>query len=168
VTVIGITNHSFTEPDILLSATIPADAGYFGERLNAARSELVRAWKTRSAKLAPRYHSTDIIGALALAGQIFAQPSQKILVIYSDMRHRTAGLDLESPASQPGFGRIQASGRAVAVALPRVEVYVLGVDGAGKSLTHWESLRGFWADSFRASGATMKEYSVLRFLPELR
>jgi hypothetical protein len=34
VTVIGITDHSFGKPDILLSARIPDDAGYFGERLD--------------------------------------------------------------------------------------------------------------------------------------
>ncbi len=36
------------QPYILLSATILADAGYFGERLAAARTEIVHAWKTRS------------------------------------------------------------------------------------------------------------------------
>jgi hypothetical protein len=42
VTVIGITDHSLTQPHILLSVHVPDDAGYFGERLNAARSQLVR------------------------------------------------------------------------------------------------------------------------------
>jgi hypothetical protein len=53
VAVIGITDRSFAQPYILLSATVPNDAGYFGERLSAARNELVRVWKLRSAQLHP-------------------------------------------------------------------------------------------------------------------
>jgi hypothetical protein len=55
VTVIGITDHSFTQPYMLLSASVPNDPGYFGERLGAARRELIRAWKQRSARLQPRF-----------------------------------------------------------------------------------------------------------------
>jgi len=47
VAIIGITDKSFAQPDILLAATIPGDAGYFGERLKSAQLELVRAWKAR-------------------------------------------------------------------------------------------------------------------------
>jgi len=169
VTVIGITDHSFTQPDILLSATIPADAGYFGERLRAARSELVRVWRTRSAKLQPRYRSTDIIGALMLAGQILERPAaRKILVILSDMRHRTVDLDLESPPTVPAFARFRTAGKAADIELSTVEVSVLGVDGAGKSIAYWESLHRFWAEFFRANGATLKDYSALRSLPKSR
>jgi hypothetical protein len=48
VTIIGITDKSFAQPDILLAATIPSDAGYFGERLKAAQLQIMRAWKLRS------------------------------------------------------------------------------------------------------------------------
>jgi hypothetical protein len=99
VTIIGITDHSFTQPLVLLSATIPADTGYFGERLTAARNELARTWISRSKKLAPSYEQTDIIGALALAGKLFAQfknSDQKRFVIFSDMRHSTSDLNIEN------------------------------------------------------------------------
>jgi hypothetical protein len=49
------------------SATAPDDPRYFSERLGAARNELVRVWKLRSAHLQPDFRSTDIIGALMLA-----------------------------------------------------------------------------------------------------
>ena len=164
VTVVGITDHSFTQPDILLSATIPADAGYFGERLSRARNQLVQGWSTRSAKLEPRYQQTDIIGALMLAGQLFdqdARTGQKILVIYSDMRHRTADLDLESLQTVPRLEKTSTS-NLVRADIHDVEVYAFGVDGAGKSMTYWLSLRGFWTVYFRSSGATLKSYAVLR------
>jgi hypothetical protein len=91
LTVIGITDHSFAQPYILLSATIPADPGYFGERLSSARNELVRIWKLRSAHLEPCFAATDILGAMQLASQIFnQQPSgdQRVLVFFSDMRSK--------------------------------------------------------------------------------
>jgi hypothetical protein len=53
VTVIGITENSFAQPYILLSATISDDQGYFGERLTAARQQLIDVWQKRSAQLEP-------------------------------------------------------------------------------------------------------------------
>ena len=55
VSIIGITAHSFAQPYFLLSATVPDDPGYFGERLGAARNEIVRVWKLRSARLQPSF-----------------------------------------------------------------------------------------------------------------
>jgi hypothetical protein len=42
VTVIGITDHSYAQPYVLLSAHISDDPGYFGERLTRARAQLIR------------------------------------------------------------------------------------------------------------------------------
>jgi hypothetical protein len=46
--------------------------------------------------------------------------------------------------------------------LKNVRVYVLGVDGTGRSITYWKSLRAFWMGYFQATGATVMNYSVLR------
>ena len=103
-TVIGITDHSFTQPMIILSARIPADPGYFGQRLSAARRELTRAWAAKINTLAPGYKQTDVAGAFVLAGQIFDQASEskrKILALYSDMRNSTLELNLESRQAIP-------------------------------------------------------------------
>jgi cell division protein FtsB len=167
VTVVGITDHSFTQPDILLSAAIPPDPGYFGERLRAATQQLVQVWRTRSAKAEPRYPHTDIFGALLLAGQIFERqvsPGRKVLVIYSDMRHNTPQVNLESPLSVPRFAQINTGDNAIAD-LRNVAVYARGVDGAGKPIEYWESLRRFWTEYFRNAGAILQGYSVLRALP---
>jgi hypothetical protein len=99
VTIIGITDQSFAQPDILLSAAVPDDPGYFSERLSAAHIRLVQAWKERSSRLGPRFRRTDILGALQVASQLFNSQhvaSKKVLVIYSDMRNSTPDLDLES------------------------------------------------------------------------
>ncbi len=164
ITVIGITDHSFTEADILLSATIPANPGYFGERLSAARRELVRAWNRRSAELRPRFRETDIIGSLLLAGQIFKQQAdakEKILIIYSDMRHHTRELDLESPAIMRSTAQT-VTACATLSDLQGIEIRVLGADDSGRSIAEWQKLRAFWSECFGRAGATMRTYIVMR------
>jgi hypothetical protein len=168
-TVIGITDHSFAQPYILLSARVGADPGYFGEKLSAARSQIVHAWKQRSAHLDPHFRHTDILGALQLASQIFAQgpnPVRKTLVIFSDMRQDAPDLDFESLRLAPAFSAIAHRCQPFPV-LQGVHVDVLGADGAGRSMAYWQSLRNFWADYFRSAGATLSHYSALRELPDV-
>jgi hypothetical protein len=43
-----------------------------------------------------------------------------------------------------------------------VHIRILGVDGAAKSLSYWQSLRIFWIEYFRSCGATLESYTVLR------
>jgi len=169
ITVIGITDHSFAQPYILLSARIPGDPGYFGERLTAARSQLIRAWKQRSNHLAPQFQQTDILGALQLADLILAQQGDvghKTLVIFSDMRQSTPDLDLEAPKIVPPFAAV-AKRCGAFPALRNVRGYVLGADGAGRSSAYWQSLEAFWKDYLQQAGAILEVYSVLRELPEV-
>lgn len=170
ITVIGITDRSFAEPYILLRATVPDDPGYFGERLASARRELVKAWKKKVEHLTPKFPATDILGALLIAGQMFqgSPANRKVLVIFSDMRHHTADLDLESDRSvpSPALQRKQ-SAKGTPAMLHGIEVYALGVDGAGKSVAYWQSLQKFWTDYFHNAGAVVRSYSVLRELPAL-
>jgi len=164
VTVIGITDHSFAQPYILLSAHVPDDAGYFGERLAAAHSQLVRTWKVRSSQLDPHFRQTDILGALQLAGEVFAQEpdaGRRNLVIFSDMRQSAPELNLESPKLVPSFSTVAARCGTLP-ALQQVQVDVLGGDGSGKSSAYWQSLKSFWAVYFHDAGANLKSYSVLR------
>lgn len=165
VTVIGITDRSFSQPDILLSASVPADEGYFGERLNSARGQLVRVWKARSATLTPRYRSTDVLGAVMLADQLYDQRAgRKVFAIYSDMRHHTKELDLESQASIPRFEQVSQGRDWTGVSLKGVEVHVLGADGTRTSVVYWDNLRRFWTEFFHSTGAAVKDYSSLRLM----
>jgi hypothetical protein len=171
VIVLGITDKSFAEPYILLSARIGDDPGYFGERLQTARRELAATWKKRSVGLEPNFKHTDILGALLVASQLFdesPQGSRKVLVLFSDMRHHTRELDLESASSVPGLAQVKKQSKAISLAkLDAVEVYVVGVDDNGKSLRYWQTLRTFWLEYFKASGAKLRTYSVLREAPAL-
>lgn len=163
VTIIGITDASFAQPYIVLSAQISADAGYFRERLNSARRELMSVWKQRSRNLRPRLPHTDIIGALFLASELFkhSPDSKNALVIVSDMRNSSPGLDLETPSIVHGYSALSHRSQ-IRAELNGVQLYAFGVTGAGKSLVYWQSLREFWSEYFRMAGAYIQVYSDLR------
>ena len=168
VTVIGITDHSYAEPYILLSAHIPEDAGYFGERLTQARAQVVRAWKERSAHLPHSFRRTDVLGAIQLASDLFAQEPNtrdRTFIIFSDMRQSTAELNLECATVVPPIAVLK-SRIGVMPPFRDVDAYVLGVDGAGRSAAYWQSLRRFWISYFLDAGMSVIRYSVLRDLPD--
>jgi hypothetical protein len=170
ITIIGITDHSFSQPYILLSARTSAEPGYFGEHLDAARNQLVRAWKIRSAGINSDFRHTDILGALRLAKQIFAQGpniTERTLVIFSDMRQNTHELDLESSSNVLQRSSVGVPCDAFGH-LENVKVYVVGVDGAARTAAYWQRLRIFWEGCFRSEKADLEDYSVLRELPILR
>ena len=171
VTVIGITANSFFQPFILLSAEISDDKGYFGERLATARQQLIRAWQKRAAQLKPNARRTDVFGALLSASALFHKESvrqRKILVIYSDMRHVTTGLNLESPAIIRADEVLTLVERQKLLAdLLGVSVFVQGVDAAGKRVVQWEGLKQFWIAYFSKAGADLLSYSILCDPPQL-
>jgi len=169
ITVIGITDASFSQPYILMQARVGADSGYFGERITAARNQLVRAWKIRSAHLEPRFRRTDILGALELARQIFLGESstRKDFVIFSDMRQDTPELNLEARAGVPEFATV-ANRCSPVPDLKDVRVTVLGADNAGRTTEEWRKLQEFWTEYIRHTGAAIQLYSALREIPIVR
>jgi len=170
ITVLGITDRSFSQPSILLAAELSDDASYFGERFQAARSRLVIVFRKRASSLAPIAPKTDILGALLTASQLFQASSgcKHVLVVFSDMRSDTPALDLEHARFvSTSFAMKQAEKERLLPDLHGVEVYALGVDGAGKDMRYWQALRDFWAVYFKRTGAILKTYSVLRDPPDL-
>jgi hypothetical protein len=136
-------------------------------RPNSTRvsSFVAKLWKTRSAQLKPTFRYTDIIGALLVASQIFDQQNErgkKVMVVFSDMRHRTATLDLESHPVVPSFPHNWKRADIVVADLRGVRVYALGVDGTGRQIPYWQSLRQFWAEYFLETRADLRCFSVLR------
>jgi hypothetical protein len=168
--VIGITDQSFSQPLVLLSGRINSDEGYFKERLTAGRNQVVSAWRQRTVQLAARAKQTDLLGAVTVASQLFQQDRHRnILVIFSDMRHYTAALDLERPnfiAVASAMAAVEK--RRLIPNLKDVEVYVLGVDGAGKPIGYWQDLRDFWQAYFKKAGANVRTYTILREVPALQ
>ena len=170
ITVLGITDRSFSQPSILLSAELSDDPGYFGERLQAARSRLIGAFLHRAASLAPIAPKTDLLGALMTTSQLFQDSPNRhnILVIFSDMQNDTPALDLEhAKIVSAAFAMQKAERERLLPDLHGVEVYALGIDGAGKDMRYWQALHDFWTVYFKRTGAILKSYSVLREPPDL-
>jgi hypothetical protein len=171
ITVLGITDRSFSQPSILLSAELSDDPGYFGERLQAARSRLVIVFRKRASSLAPIAPRTDILGALLTASQLFQASSgcKHVLVVFSEMQNDTPALDLEhAKIVSTSFAMNKTEKERLLPDLHGVEVYALGVDGAGKDMRYWQTLRDFWSVYFKRTGAVLKSYSVLRDPPRLQ
>ena len=170
ITVLGITDRSFAQPDVLLSAELSDDPGYFGERLQAARLRLVAAFREHAKHMQPTSPKTDILGTLLVAADLF-RPSpgrRNVLVIFSDMRQDMPVLDLEHPkVVSASLAISKAERERLLPDLHGIEVYVLGVDGAGKDIAYWQTLRDFWTAYFKKTGANLKTYTVLRELTGL-
>ncbi|PYY12545.1 MAG: hypothetical protein DMG69_00880, partial [Acidobacteria bacterium] len=146
------------------------DPGYFGERLQAARLRLVAAFREHAKHMQPTSPKTDILGTLLVAADLF-RPSpgrRNVLVIFSDMRQDMPVLDLEHPkVVSASLAISKAERERLLPDLHGIEVYVLGVDGAGKDIAYWQTLRDFWTAYFKKTGANLKTYTVLRELTGL-
>jgi hypothetical protein len=168
VTVVGITDRSFSEPYVLLSAQVTNEAGYFKEKIAAAHVQLAQEWQRRCKGLVAHFRQTDLLGSLVLTSQLFqgSGGGRNVLVIFSDMRHETKGLNLSRSQMVPVAALLQQTEKQGLVAdLRNVDVYVLGVDGAGKQVSYWNSLRQFWLAYFEKAHASMRAYSMLREVP---
>jgi len=170
VTVLGITEDSFSHPYILLSAKTTNDSGYFGERITAARQTLIRAWQERSVRLKPRASQTDILGALVVAGHMFERTphaNRQVLIVYSDMLHFTRHINLETKGEiSLGSALAKVEHGMLLAHLSDVEVHILGVSAAGNEVAQWERVRQFWVAYFKKVGVSMKSYSIAREAPE--
>jgi len=67
--------------------------------------------------------------------------------------------------AQSVLGKTGKMVRAESADLHQVQVYALGVDGAGKPTAYWQGLEKFWREYFGESGASLKSFSALRELP---
>jgi hypothetical protein len=96
ITILGITADSFGDLNVLLSAKVSSNRGYFGEKLLIAHQKLEDEWRKRSEHLECNARGTDILGAVCVAGQIFKTypATHSELLIFSDMRQNTKEVSL--------------------------------------------------------------------------
>ena len=153
VKVLGITESSFSNPYLLLEGQISANKGSFGEIVARDKLRLVQTWKKLSLK--PVAKMTDVFGALNLGSNLFSpQDRNKKLILFSDMRHYTREIDLESPKvidMEAGMKQVVENGFTAPLA--GVKVWCVGVHSAGKTPDYWRSLKAFWREYFRQSKA---------------
>jgi len=152
--VLGITECSFSNPYFLLEGQVSTNKGAFGEIIARDKLTLVQAWKKLNLK--PTAKMTDIFGAINLGSNLFnPRDRNKKLILFSDMRHYTRELDLESPSVINKDIEIKrAVEKGCLAPLPDVRIWCLGVHSAGKAPTYWRSLNAFWVEYFRQSKAS--------------
>jgi len=139
--------------------------GYFKEKLKEERQSLINEWREKAKQIKPAFLNSDVIGAIAMA-QIFldeGNADEKRLIIFSDMRHVTKALDLESPQELNPADLLATVEKLGAIpSLKNVDVYALAVLTDDKSPSYWTALREFWKGFFAKAGARLKKYSVTR------
>jgi len=166
ITIVAVTEDSFAQPYLLLSASMAPDAGYFGEQLASARRRLEASWKNRSRDLSPSSPGTDLFGAFLVASQIFRKAGagrRDVLVVFSDMWQETRDLDFGRAPYLCGSGAIEKVRTGGLLSnLRDTDVYALGVDSAGRKRSDWDCAREFWTKYFAEAGANLREYSLLR------
>jgi hypothetical protein len=170
-TILAITDRSFAQPYILLQKTLPEDKGplQFQDRIALAKTRAASELQRLASSSQHSIPHTDVLGALILAADILGRlPGRKTLVVFSDMRQSTDELDLERSKTGPNSSALSVVEKLGLIAkLQTVDVYVVGVDGAGKSLPYWNRLRTFWESYFQNGGADLRRYSAVRDLPFL-
>ena len=168
ITVIGITDQSFSQPLVLLSGRINSDEGYFKERIRVARLQLVAAWKKRCGSLPAPSPRTDVLGVLIVSSQVLRPVPgwRNVLVLFSDMRD-TGAVNLNRTLKVPvGPVLRQVEQHMLVADLKGVDVYVLGIDAAKKEPAYWDSLHQFWTEYFKKSGANLQAFSMMREVPD--
>ena len=161
IKVVSITEKSFSNPYVLLERKITSNKGAFGEIIAKDKLNLLNQW--RKLGLKPMANSTDLFGAMQLASILFPpQSKDKRLVIFSDMRHYSKTMDLESPDIinvDVMFNEVLRKG--LVPSLDGAKVWCLGVHSSGKTPAYWKSLRDFWVKYFRqANVLELKSFSI--------
>lgn len=123
------------------------------------RERLLSKWSEK--KMAPSSSSTDILGALKYAEQIFVTwKGEKELIIFSDMRHNTRGLDVSKNSKLDSKFLDEVKRRELLPMLKEVSVIVRGVHTENTDPVYFGKLERFWKRLFRESGASLEEFSI--------
>lgn len=145
VTVLAITESSFSRPRILLEGSIPTDDRELKPRVLAARDSLAKQWSAIADSLVPRYEVSDVLGAIEYASLLFkGVAGANWLIILSDYRNSTPGFNLEDMEAievESSLARLGSAG--LIPNLRGVRVVVLGLHTEGKDMRYYESMEAF-------------------------
>ncbi|MDZ7760026.1 MAG: hypothetical protein U5L00_07215 [Desulfovermiculus sp.] len=162
VVVIGITENSFSRPYILLEEKMPNTSGYFKEKINRSKIQLIKKWKQMCQSLKPTAKATDIIGALYLLANLGTTNKQTI-VIFSDMRQATGQMNLENKKDINVKALMQLVREFGLIPdLDGARVVCAGVSPGGKGVEYYSSLRRFWSLYFQEAGVNEFMFQLKR------
>jgi hypothetical protein len=159
--VVAITDDSFGKLCFLIKGErLAIEEGIFGEKLAKAKLSLIERWK--NIEIEPKADETDIFGALNVASMLLGEDSgEKKLIMLTDMRN-SQRFDLESPANIEKNLVDEVEKAGLIPDLKGVKVWALGVSSCGKDMRYWISLKRFWKEFFKKSGAILQSYSIDR------
>jgi hypothetical protein len=145
MTVAGSNDRSFAQPYILLYAELSNDPGHFEERLAAREVASSLPFGERAKSLGPTSLKTDILGALMVASDFFrvSPRYRNVLVIFPDIRQDAPALDLDR-LGRKHFRRSDEGRKRAFFPTSRLSKCMHWVDGAGKHMEYWQTLRDFW------------------------
>src|SRR5205823_2524110 len=159
IRVITISQNSFADPQTVVDQIVPAPQPPFDVELKKAHVDLNDAWIKRAAKLAPTAVQSDVLGALAYSGLLFDQSraNRKLLLVLSDMRHDTAGIDLETPPRLTTGMLANIRERGLVANLTKVQIWIYSAHTVGKLPSYYNSLTSFWREYFQQAGGQLMD-----------
>ena len=95
---------------------------------------------------------TDLSG-LGLGFIYPGNARQETGIIYSDIRHKTPDIDLESPSKLLLFSRARTRSKIAVADLKAVHMHLLGVDRGERNIAYCQGLRDWPSDSMKAGVA---------------
>ena len=163
VKALAITEASYSRPYVLLNNQITEDKGQFGEKLAKERMALLESLKKLNLK--PVANATDIFGALNLAAAMYTSlgADKRNLIVFSDMRHNTAEINLENQKKVDVEATVAKAVKLGLIPdLGKVKIWCLGVHTIGVTPEYWGSLKGFWTKVFHRSGSQLVAFTMER------
>ena len=161
-----IAADSFGGVHEVLTGWTPPQHGIFSEDLNRARKQLSTAFESKSLGFTPSAAGTDIFGAFAHAKVLMESATrnrnlEKEIWIFSDMVNESPGFSMPGVLPSGSQSMIElARAKKLLLALPGYRIHVVGATTTGLTLSEWSTIREFWIESLRASGAASIEYSA--------
>jgi hypothetical protein len=163
VLVAGITDDGFGAPLVLLETRLTRDPGWMSSNLNRAHALLHETWKQKSAALAPRYQTSDIIGTIVHSVRqlgITAETPGDILVL-TDGR-QSHGVNIESIIKVPADAVQQAKQHGLVADLSGARIAMAGLTTDNRSICYFDTLKGFWVAWARVSHTSLVNFSISR------
>ena len=162
--VFSITEESFSNPQKLINRTCIPKAQYLIDpKPSQTRGGIMNEWKRLCNSIKFDRQWSDVLGAISYAARAFSRGRKeshaKVLLIFSDFRHNTHGINLS------GVPKIKLNVSSVIKRLKiknrlkGTRIFHLGFHTHEKDQLYIDSLENFWKDFFDKLGASFEPIS---------
>lgn len=131
------------------------------KKVKTEREKVLNKWNEEADRVLPCWPATDILGAMKYVERLLeGQQGEKSLLIFSDMRHNTRGINLSSPKKVDLQELQKVRKKELVPRLNGVTVEVYGVHARQKTPAYLDSLEDFWRRLFEESGARLSVFKI--------